>query len=127
MATMHFAFSFKVGFLFMLLSFNPCSANFFGSLQFTRDALFGFSRVVENPTTKTPEVEIHLGRSLGGRRPAKLPKQPPRSTIYRPSNKFLEIINEIEKAVANAGAMGSRLRYNNETKATLSRLLENSI
>ena len=124
MATIHFNLSLKVGFLCLLLSAGLCSGNLFGSLQFTRDALFGFSRVVANPTSKAPVVDLGLGRSLGGRRPA---KQPERRTIYKPSNKFLEIINEIEKAVVDAGAVDNRLRFSNDTKATLSRLLVNSI
>ncbi|KAL9960310.1 hypothetical protein ACROYT_G033755 [Oculina patagonica] len=124
MVTMHFTLSFKVGFFCLFLSASVCCGNLFGSLQFTRGALFGFSRVVANSTRKTPVVELDLGRSLGARGPA---KQPQTRTIFKPSNKFLELINEIEKAVANAGATDSRLRYNNETKATLSRLLADSI
>ncbi|KAL9960311.1 hypothetical protein ACROYT_G033756 [Oculina patagonica] len=86
--------------------------------------MFAFSRVVENPTSETPVVQLDLGRSLGGGYPA---KQSQRGTIYKPSNKFLEIINEIEKAVASAGATDNQLRYNDDTKATLTRLLANSI
>ena len=108
---------FKVAFLCLLLSASRCCGDLFGSLRFTRDALFGFSRVVVNPS---PLVESNDGRSLGGKRPQ-------RRTIYRPSNKFLEIISEVEKAVINAGAMGSLLRYNDTTLTTMSRLLKDSV
>lgn len=124
MASVYLALFFKVAFLCLLLSANICNGNLFGSLQFTRNALFGFSRVVTKPAIEKPRIEFHLGRSLGGGGPA---KQPERVTVYRPSNKFLEIINEIEKAVANARAMDSRLRDNQRTRATLSRLLANAI
>ena len=76
-------------------------------------------RVVSKPA-KLP-IEFVLGRSLGPER------QPQNVSVPRPSNKFLEIINEIEKAVANAGAVDNRLRNNEQTKATLSRLLTNAV
>ena len=119
------ALFFKVGFLCLVLSINICNGNLFGSLQFTRDALFGFSRVVTKPATTKAPIGLDLGRSLGGRGPA---RKPPQSVnFYQPSNKFLEVINEIEKAVLNAGASDSRLRDSERTKTTLSRLLANAI
>ena len=125
MATVYLALFFKVAFLCLVLSANICNGNLFGSLQFTRNALFGFSRVVTKPVKAKSPIDFDLGKSFGGGRPAKQPKN---VTVYQPSNKFLEIINEIEKAVANAGALNSRLSRNNErTKATLSRLLANAI
>ena len=123
MATVYVALFFKVAFLCLAMSTNSCNGNLFGSLRFTRDALFGFSRVVAKPATAKSPIEFGFGRSaLGG------PKRQPQSvSVYRPSNKFLEIINEIEKAVANAGAVDRRLRNKEQTKATLSRLLTNAV
>ena len=122
MATVYVALFFKVSFLCLAMSTNSCNGNLFGSLQFTRDALFGFSRVVAKLVPAKSPIEFDLGRSLGG------PKRQPQSvSVYRPSNKFLEIINEIEKAVANTGAFDRRLRNNEQTKATLSRLLTNAV
>lgn len=122
MATIYLALFFKVGFLCLAMSTNVCNGNLFSSLKFTRDALFGFSRVVAKPATTKSPIELALGRSFGG------PKRQPQSVnVYRPSNKFLEVINEIEKAVANAGAIDSRLRDNEQTKTKLSRLLANAI
>ena len=64
-------------------------------------------------------------RSFFGKRPPT--KRPQQRTIYTPSNKFLEVISEIQKAVANAGAMGSQLQYSNLTLAKLSQLLEDAV
>ena len=127
MATVYIAFFFKVAFLCLAVSTNSCNGNLFGSLRFTRDALFKFSRVVAKPATaKLPSgwsFPLPSGRSFSGG-----PKRQSQSvSVYRPSNKFLEIINEIEKAVANAGAVDRRLRNNEQTKATLSRLLTNAV
>lgn len=124
MATVYLALVFELAFLCLVLSANICNGNLFGSLQFTRNALFGFSRVVTKPVIVKSPIEFDLGRSFGGGGPA---KQPQSVSVYQPSNKFLEIINEIEKAVANAGAADTRLRNNERTRATLSRLLENAI
>lgn len=127
MATAYLALFFRVAFLSLAMSTNICNGSLFSSLQFTRDALFGFSRVVSKPATTKSPIEFDLGRSFGGR-PKGPEKQPQNVNVYRPSNKFLQVINEIEKAVvANAGAMDTRLRNNERTKTTLSRLLANAI
>lgn len=117
-------FSFKVGIVCLLLSAYGCSGDLFGSLRFTRKALFGFSRVAPNPETELPVPVFSLVRSLESDSPTKRPQQ---HTIYTPSNKFLEVISEIQKAVANAGAMGSQLQYSNLTLAKLSQLLEDAV
>lgn len=117
-------FSFKVGIVCLLLSAYGCSGDLFGSLRFTRKALFGFSRVAPNPETELPVPVFSLVRSLESDSPTKRPQQ---RTIYTPSNKFLEVISEIQKAVANAGAMGSHLQYSNLTLAKLSQLLEDAV
>ena len=127
MATVYLALFFKVAFLYLAMSTYICDGNLFGSLQFTRNALLRFSRVVTKPATTKSPIEFDLGRSFGGK--PKGPKRQPQSVnVHRPSNKFLEVINEIEKAVvANAGAMDNRVRNNERTKTTLSRLLANAI
>ena len=127
MATICMALFFKAAFLCLAMSTTGCDGNLFGSLRFTRDALFGFSRVVAKPATVKSPNEFYLGKSFGYRIVGGFKRQPQSVSVYRPSNKFLEIINEIEKAVANAGAVDRRLRNNEQTKATLSRLLTNAI
>lgn len=93
---------------------------------------------------KKAGVEIHVGSKgtkLAGRPPPARPKgtqRPMTQTIisyqkkrktYRPrtspSNKFLEAINGIERAVANARASG--VRYSEATLAKLKRLLVSAI
>ena len=120
MTTVYVALFFKVAFFWLAMLTNSCNGTLFGSLRFTRDALFGFSRVVEKPA-KSPIELIHLGRSFGPE------SQPQNVSVHQPSNKFLEIINEIEKAVANAGAVDNRRRNSEQTKVTLSRLLTNAV
>lgn len=120
MATVYVALFFKVAFFWLAMLTNSCNGALFGSLRFTRDALFGFSRVVEKPA-KSPIELIDLGRSFGPE------SQPQNVSVHQPSNKFLEIINEIEKAVANAGAVDNRRLSSEQTKATLSRLLTNAV
>ena len=64
MATAYVALFSKVAFLCVVLSANMCNGDLFGSLQFTRDALFGFSRVVTKPAIEKPRIDFDLGRSL---------------------------------------------------------------
>lgn len=128
MATVYVELFFKVAFLCLAMSTNSCNGKLFGSLQFTRDALIGFSRVVAKPAIAKSPIEFDLDsypRMIGG--DSGRIRQLQNVSIYRPSNKFLEIINEIGKAVANAGAVDNRLRNNEQTKARLSRLLTNAV
>ena len=130
--------------LLLLLSAEKSSGNFFSSLQFTRDSLMDFSRgskkttkeVIHQNVTDTKKATkkaIHfLGRSgFGGFGRTEGSTPPPTKTVVTcqrssPSNKFLEAINDIEKAVANAKASG-RISYSNATFAKLKTLVERAI
>ena len=141
-----------------LLAVGTCRASFLStSLQFTRDALMGFShgsqRSVEILTPKKTKRIVtpmeQLTEILD-----RLPKTPSRSSkpipeftfptknitreeitytkesrTYKPrlspSNKFLEAINDIERAVAKAKASG--FRYRKETFNKLKGLLARAI
>ena len=143
-------------FLF-LIAVGPCRASFLStSLQFTRDALMGFShgseRKVEILTPKKTKRIISPGeqyaeklrqiKSVQGKSGSR-PKIPfPTKAITReeitysnerktykprvsPSNKFLEAINDIERAVAKAKASGFRNRKGtfNKLKGLLARAI----
>ena len=142
-----------------LLAVGPCRASFLStSLQFTRDALMGFShgsqRSVEILTPKKTKRIIspreQLLEKLNGRKSFResyssgstdeltIPTKnitreeityTKESRTYRPrlspSNKFLEAINDIERAVAKAKASG--FRYRKETFNKLKGLLARAI
>ena len=104
--------------------------NFFSSLRFTRESLIQFSRgtqrtveiLTPKKTTKAMQKTDILSKRkdhFGFDGPPARPKIPVTETvvtyqkkrkIYRqrssPSNKFLEILHVIERAVANANAFG---------------------
>ena len=141
-----------------LLAVGPCRASFLStSLQFTRDALMGFShgsqRSVEILTPKktkrivTPMEQLTEILDRLTKTPSRSSKPIPEFTIptknitreeitytkesrtYKPrlspSNKFLEAINDIERAVAKAKASG--FRYRKETFNKLKGLLARAI
>ena len=91
--------------------------NFFSSLRFTRESLMQFSRgtqrTVEILTPKktiTKTVIILQSTKNIATLPKPVVTYQKKRKIYRqrssPSNKFLEILNVIERAVANANASG---------------------
>ena len=141
-----------------ILAVGTCRASFLStSLQFTRDALMGFShgsqRSVEILTPKktkrivTPMEQLTEILDRLTKTPSRSSKPIPEFTIptknitreeitytkesrtYKPrlspSNKFLEAINDIERAVAKAKASG--FRYRKETFNKLKGLLARAI
>ena len=138
-----------------LLAVGTCRASFLStSLQFTRDALMGFShgsqRSVEVLTPKktkriiSPTEQLiemlkgELNKRTKSMRNFTIPTKnitreeityTKESKTYRPrlspSNKFLEAINDIERAVAKAKASG--FRYRKETFNKLKGLLARAI
>ena len=138
-----------------LLAVGPCRGSLLStSLQFTRDALMGFShgsqRSVEVLTPKktkriiSPTEQLiemlkgELNKRTKSMRNFTIPTKnitreeityTKESRTYRPrlspSNKFLEAINDIERAVAKAKASG--FRYRKETFNKLKGLLARAI
>ena len=144
--------------LFLSLSVDKSSGNFFSMLEFTRDSVMDFSRgserVVNIPTPKkttrtvwkkTPipkEPEKKSKRPSGGmiccfsiasRSDYKYTPVTETVTTYEnkrrvyprrssPSNKFLRVADDINRAAANANA--SEIRYSSGTLAKLKALVE---
>ena len=106
-----------VGFLVVLLS-KDSAQDLFQSLDFARDALMQFSRGDTQVVQVKAAVEEKTGiRPFGsGAKPSK-PKitYKNKTKVYRPrsspSNHFLTVLNEIERALAEAKAAGRRQRY----------------
>ena len=134
--------------LSLIMKVEVASSNtLFSSLQFTRNALMGFSRGSERTVEiLTPKVKINTVRKFSTGSGAeckyvplkdgypkfqlrqcgitKITYQKNRKTYSprtSPSNKYLEALNDIERSVANARASG--VRYSEATLTKLKGLL----